>query len=161
MLEGLQTGSSSKSIFMNLLDSTVLSSPEDRLDTDPITGEKTKKIRAKYTTDLGELKKDKDIILQLLEIGYFKDMRKVSKTYNISGFSYEKNDLEFFDNSVVNLLPQEIQEELKENFKEKSNGRDFLNQEELLKFARGTYLQLCLESQLKKESEITIKKLKI
>lgn len=108
-----------------------------------------------------ELKKEENIILALLEIGYYKDSRSVTKAYNFQNYYFEKKEFELFDNSVVNLLPDEIKISLNENFIEKSNGRSPVDQDELLKFARGTYLQICLEKQLKKEKELKSKKLKI
>ena len=51
---------------------------------------------------------NEEVISGLLDLNYFKDTRKVSKT----AFGYTYDDNETFDNSVVNILPVEIKQNL-------------------------------------------------
>lgn len=101
--------------------------------------------------------KNEEVICGLLDLNYFKDIRKVTKT--MSGTSYTYQDNETFDNSVVNILPENIKLELIKEYKEISENNFIPDEQQLLSFAKGKYLQICLKNKL--EDKVKTKQLKI
>lgn len=108
-----------------------------------------------YKNLSNEYKSHPKIISALLEIGYYKDFVEVQR----SAFGSIFTDSDWKSVSVVRLLTEKIQKELREEYNELSNRNVILNEEELLSFARNKYLKINLTEELKNKPKV--KSLKI
>ena len=94
-------------------------------------------------------KVNEEVISGLLDLNYFKDTRKVNKT----AFGYTYQDNEIFDNSVVNILPPAIKQSLIKEYQEIGENNRIPDEQELLSFAKGKYLQLNLLKKIRREKQ--------
>lgn len=107
-------------------------------------------------------KRTPEVIAAFLEINFFKEARPVTKQYNLSAWNARNIDYtttEYFDTSVVKLLPEDVKEELIKEYKKTIEEDREPEELELLKFAKGKYLQLVLINKMDEKTKS--KKLKI
>lgn len=107
-------------------------------------------------------KRTPEVIAAFLEINFFKEARQVTKQYNLSAWNARNIDYtttEYFDTSVVKLLPEDIKQELNKEFKKTIEEDREAEELELLKFAKGKYLQIILINKMDEKTKS--KKLKI
>ena len=103
-----------------------------------------------------EYKENPEIISCFLEIGHFEDVRIIKK---LDRWGYEFEDRECFNSSVVNLLSEDIQKQLKKEYNEIAETKRDPDEWEMLSFARSKYLQKNLIDKL--DEKIKVKRLKI
>lgn len=102
------------------------------------------------------------IISAFLEIGYFEETVKVKKTHNFSNYSggtYEYEENEWVKTPVVKLLPENVKQDLIEEYKITRETEVMPGLEELLHFAKSKYLQIVLEEKYIEKSKV--KRMKI
>lgn len=106
-----------------------------------------------------QYKENPVVIAAFLEIGYFTETKRVTKTRHFAGISMDYEDTEWVQTPVVKLLPTHIKENLIEEYKIIRETNITPDNEELLIFAKSKYLQTVLEEKYVEKGKI--KRMKI